>query len=331
MPIKELNFSGMLLKTSILFVFLLVSVKLSGQQDPQLSLFNLNSVYLNPAFSGWRNETSVSLHYRNQWTGYETSNDGSGNLGTQILAASLPLNKWNTGIGLVYMSDKTPSGVGQQSVRLQVGYHYSIADGVISAGFGLGMQAKSFDGRTFRVRDSNDPIASEFSGKSVSQSIPDVNVGLVYAKANWNVGFSASHLAQSKYTFNSALSSMPLSSVFALHGGADIILSNSFDLMPFAQFRYYSGNLVPEVGTRIEFKDMFWVGGSFRLNDAAIAMTGISLLGNKLNIGYALDYTVANLPAKSLLTHEIFLKFNLPSLLVGVKNIPIKTPRFKIN
>ncbi len=331
MPIKHFNFSRLLYKTIFVFVFVGVSMKCLGQQDPQLSLFNLNSVYLNPAFSGWRNESSVSLHYRNQWTGYESTNDGAGNLGTQILTASLPLNKWNTGIGLIYMSDKTPSGVGQQAVRLQVGYHYSMGSGVISAGFGLGMQAKTFDGRMFRTRDANDPIASEFSGKSVSQSIPDANFGLVYAQDNWNVGFSTSHLTQSNYTFNSALSSMPLATVYALHGGVDILLSNAFDLMPFAQIRYYSGRILPELGTRVEFKDMFWVGGSYRLNDAAIAMTGISLLGNKLNLGYALDYTIANLPAKSLLTHEIFLKFNLPSMQVNVKNVPIKTPRFKIN
>ena len=85
------------------------------------------------------------------------------------------------------------------------------------------------------------------------------------------------------------------------------------------------------MGARVEYRDMFWVGGSFRLNDAAIGMMGVSLLNNRLNLGYSVDYTLVNLDAKSLLTHEVFVKFNLPTFKMGVQAVPIKTPRFKIN
>lgn len=315
-----------------LFIALkLISFNSFGQQDPGLSMFSLNTSNLNPAFAGWHNETSVQMHFRNQWSGYESTQDGSGSLGTQLLSASMPLGILNAGIGFLYMSDKTPSGVGMQTVRLQLAHHYTIGSGSISTGIRVGMQAKSFDGHVFRVRDSNDPLALELSGKSVSQSLPDFGFGMVYSKDNWNLGVSMDHLTSPTYTFHSNAVSMPLAMVFTAHAAADILVSTSFDFLPFGQVRYYSGKILPEMGARVEYRDMFWVGGSYRLNDAAIGMLGVSLLNNQLNLGYSVDYTLVNLDAKSLLTHEVFIKFNLPTFKLGVQTVPIKTPRFKIN
>lgn len=302
-----------------------------AQQDPQLSLFHQNTIFLNPAFAGFQDKSWVQLHVRNQWTGYESTNDGTGSLGTTILGASLPLGKWNTGLGIVYMSDKTPSGVSQQAIRLQMAYQYPLGTGALSLGLRAGLQSKSFDGRVYRVRDAGDPLINTFSGKVVSQSIPDVGLGMVYAGSNWNVGISADHLANGKYTFDDPSVSMPLSPVFALHGSAELLLTTSFDVIPFAQLRSYSGRVVPEAGARVEFRDMFWVGGSYRLNDAAIGMVGVSVLNNRLDMGYSLDYTMVNVPIKAPLTHEVFVRFVMPTMKMATKGIPIKTPRFRIN
>ena len=315
-----------------LFIALaLISFISFGQQDPGLSMFSLNNTNLNPAFAGWHDETSVQMHVRNQWSGYESTQDGAGSLGTQLLSASMPLGILNAGIGFTYMSDKTPSGVGMQTVRLQLAHHYTVGSGLISTGIRIGMQAKSFDGRVFRVRDSNDPLAIELSGKTVSQSLADFGVGVVYSKDNWNAGISIDHLTSPTYTFNSNAAAMPLAMVFAAHAGVEILVNTSFDFLPFGQIRYYSGKILPEMGARIEYRDMFWIGGSYRLNDAAIGMVGVSMLNNRFNLGYSFDYTLVNLDAKSLLTHEVFIKFNLPTFKLGVQSVPIKTPRFKIN
>lgn len=327
-----------LLKTSLLRQLTLFGMVMAGfsqvgwaQQDPQLSLFQQNTIFLNPAFAGFQDKSLVQLHIRNQWTGYESTNDGTGSLGTTILGASLPLGKWNTGLGIVYMSDKTPSGVSQQTIRLQMAYHQPLASGTLSLGLRAGLQSKSFDGRVYRVRDVGDPVVNTFSGRIVSQSIPDVGLGLVYAGSNWNVGISADHLANGTYTFNDPAIAMPLAPIYTLHGSAELLLTTSFDVIPFAQVRSYSGRVVPEAGARIEFRDMFWLGGSYRLNDAAIGMVGVSLLNNRLDLGYSLDYTLVNLPAKAPLTHEVFVRFVMPTMKMGTKGIPIKTPRFRIN
>jgi type IX secretion system PorP/SprF family membrane protein len=331
MPTKLLNTP--LLRPLTFFGMVILGISQTGlaQQDPQLSLFHQNTIFLNPAFAGFQDKSLVQLHVRNQWTGYETSTDGTGSLGTTIVGASLPLGKWNTGLGIVYMSDKTPSGVSQQTIRLQMAYHYPLASGTLSVGLRAGLQSKSFDGRVYRVRDVGDPLINTFSGKVVSESIPDVGLGVVYAGSNWNVGLSADHLANAKYTFSDPSVSMPLAPVYAVHGMAELLLTTSFDVIPFAQVRYYSGRVLPEAGARVEFRDMFWVGGSYRLNDAAIGMVGVSVLNNRLDLGYSLDYTMVNVAIKAPLTHEVFVRFVMPTMKMGTKGIPIKTPRFRIN
>jgi len=331
MPITTLKKYFLRPLTLLGVVFLCISQELYAQQDPQLSLFQQNTIFLNPAFAGFQDQSLVQLHIRNQWTGYESTNDGTGSLGTTILGASLPLGKWNTGVGLVYISDKTPSGVSQQSIRLQMAYHYPLASGTLSFGLRAGLQSKSFDGRVYRARDIGDPLINTFSGKVVSQSIPDIGLGMVYAGSNWNVGLSADHLANGQYTFNDPSISMPLAPSYSLHGSAELLLTTNFDLIPFAQMRYYSGRILPEAGARVEFRDMFWLGGSLRMNDAAIGMLGVSLLNNRLDLGYSLDYTLVNVPIKAPMTHEVFVRFVMPTMKIGTQGIPIKTPRFRIN
>lgn len=312
-------------------VWLLGGLNIYAQQDPGLSMFHLNSINQNPANSGLRGASFAQLHYRNQWTQYEATVEGPGNLGTQLLAVSLPISKMNLGVGLIVMSDKTPSGVGQQGMKLQVAYHYAIGEAILSMGIRGGLQGKSFDGRVYRIRDDNDPIASQLSGKVISQNQFDVGAGIIYSKDNWQVGLSADHITSPKFTMDTPQGNLAVPLIAAVHGSAELALSENFSVMPFGQLRYYSGRFLPELGSRLGFKDMFWAGGSFRLNDAAIAMAGLSLLRQKLDIGYSLDVSVVQAAVKAPLTHEIFVRFQLPSFQPnGIKGLPVRTPRFKI-
>jgi type IX secretion system PorP/SprF family membrane protein len=306
---------------SYFFMFLLmtsINVELPAQQMPGLSLYHLNSLYYNPAAAGAGRDAYVQAHYRNQWTSYETSQDGNGNLGTSIVGVSLPLNFQHLGMGLIVMNDKTPSGVGQQVIRLQLAYHYPMATGAqISLGLGFGMQSKSFDGRIFRVRDANDPLAVELSGKQVSQAIPDFNAGLMYTSDRVEVGFGSPTLKLK----NELAANM--------HVKANLTLNDRFEWSPFAQLNYYNGVLLPQLGAKVIFQQQFWVGAGYRWDDAATMMAGVSFLNNRLDLAYAMDLSVINSAVKSNLSHEVLLRFVLPSFQTASRFVPIKTPRFK--
>ncbi len=317
---------GEMLKYSLLVC---LSISALGQQSPGLSLYHLNNLYFNPAAAGAGRDAYIQNQYRNQWTSYETSQDGSGNLGTNIVGLSIPLNFQHLGMGLILMNDKTPSGVGQQVMRLQLAYHLPLASGAqLSIGMGFGMQSKSFDGRVFRLRDANDPLAVELSGKQVSQSLPDFNAGLLYTTDALELGLGLAHLNRSAYDFNSANVHLVNELAINLHAKGTMSLTDRFDVSPFAQLNYYQGAFLPQAGAKIIYQQQFWVGAGYRWDDATMFMTGVSLFNNRFDVAYALDLSVINTGAKANLSHEIMLRFVLPSFQSATRFVPIKTPRF---
>ena len=123
---------------------------------------------------------------------------------------------------------------------------------------------------------------------------------------------------------------MPLDRVFGLHGSAEIPLSDYLDVLPYALARYYSGQIVPEGGARVYYNKLIYAGGAYRNGDAAIGLLGVSILQNKLDIGYSMDITTSNALNKKPLSHEIFLRFRIPERSIKQKAAPIRTPRFRI-
>ena len=300
-----------------------------AQQSPQFSIFSANSNIINPAYAGWKSNNYVALQIRDQWSGYTTSNDGAGTLGTTWIAGSFGITKQG-GLGVQFYSDKTPSGVSQQLIQFQGAYHLTRPEGMWSFGVSAGLQTKSFDGRAFRVRDPNDPLATLVSGTPVSQTQPDLGLGVVYSRENWQAGLTVDHITSPTFDFNAGVASMPLERVFALHGSGEILLSDYFDLLPYALVRYYSGQLVPEGGARLYYNKLFYAGAAYRNGDAAMGLLGVSILQNKLDIGYSMDITTSNALNKKPLSHEIFLRFRIPEYSAKLKPAPIRTPRFRI-
>ena len=322
------------LQSSILLLLLALFFSTKGQQNPGLALYNFHTSYLNPAAVGFNGESSFQLHYRNQWSQYQSTYDGSGNLGTQIASLSVGFDELNLGGGLQYVNDLTPSGAGLQFVKTQFAYHLPVGEGTLSFGTQLGIASKSFDGRAFRYRDPNDPTISEISGKTIAKSAFDVGFGLIYNRDKWNVGLSVDHLNSPSFAFSNAVEQVQMKPMITLHGALKLPISEQIVINPFTQVRVYQGNLLVDLGTRVQFGRFIWVGGNMRTNDALAGMFGVNALKNKLEFGYALEQTIANQSIKAPLSHEVFVKFNLPSF--GIKSggssvAPINTPRFKIN
>lgn len=301
-----------------LCLFLLVCIapmkQSYGQLGPGISMFTQNRIYLNPAYSGIGDRPYVQLHVRNQWTGYQTTQDGSGSLGTRLLSASVPLGTSGIGLGINYLSDLTPSGVGLQVANLQVAYQLAVGESQFSIGGGFGLQTKSFDGTAFRVRDAGDPFVDQISGKQVSQATWANNIGVLFMRKKLHVGATLSPGRQ-----------------FALHAEHTLPLFAGIELNPFFRVRSIPNAVIVEPGARILYQNTVWIGGSFRSNDALIGMVGVSVWKNRIEAGYSIDYTTVNLPIKSLLTHELFCRFNLPNFSFKTVQSPIKTPRFRLN
>lgn len=323
------------MQKNLLYIFLSVFIFSSSatfaQQDAQLSQYMFNPLYINPAAAGMDGVTRFQLHYRNQWSDYQTTFDGSGSLGTQIFTASMPLNGLHSGIGIQFVNDKTPSGAGYQNMLLSYSYQIGLSNGgVVSIGAKGGFHTKSFDSR-FRPRDTGDPIVDALSG-SINQMKADFSVGAIYKTVNYQIGASLNHVNTPKYSFGTDNSGQyAIKQVLNLTASYDYYLNDDIKVSPMALWKTDFTTNVLEGGAIFTYADKYWLGGSYRLNDAGIIIAGISMLkDNALRFGYSLDLTTVGATAKAPLTHEILLSYAIPAprLLAG-KKTPVRTPRFR--
>ena len=323
------------MQKNLLYIFLSVFIFSSSatfaQQDAQLSQYMFNPLYINPAAAGMDGVTRFQLHYRNQWSDYQTTFDGSGSLGTQIFTASMPLNGLHSGIGIQFVNDKTPSGAGYQNMLLSYSYQISLSNGgVVSIGAKGGFHTKSFDSR-FRPRDTGDPIVDALTG-SINQTKADFSVGAIYKTANYQIGASLNHVNTPKYSFGTDNSGQyAIKQVLNLTASYDYYLNDDIKVSPMALWKTDFTTNVLEGGAIFTYADKYWLGGSYRLNDAGIIIAGVSMLkDNALRFGYSLDLTTVGATAKAPLSHEILLSYAIPAprLLAG-KKTPVRTPRFR--
>jgi type IX secretion system PorP/SprF family membrane protein len=305
--------------------------KALAQQDAQLSQYMFNPLYINPASAGMDGVTRFQLHYRNQWTDYQTTFDGSGSLGTQIFTASMPLNGLHSGIGIQFVNDKTPSGAGYQNMLLSYSYQIGLSNGgIVSIGAKGGLYTKSFDSK-FRPRDAGDPVVDALTG-SINQTKTDFSVGVLYKATNYQIGASLNHVNSPSFSFGTdKTGAYIIKQVLNLTGSFDYYFNNDIKVSPMVLWKTDFNTSVLEGGAIFTYSEKYWLGGSYRLNDAGIIIAGISMLkDNALRLGYSLDLTNVGATAKAPLSHEILLSYAIPAprLLAG-KKTPVRTPRFR--
>ena len=70
-----------------------------------------------------------------------------------------------------------------------------------------------------------------------------------------------------------------------------------------------------DINARVIYKEMVWVGFSYRTGDAAVAMVGLNT--GDLSFGYAYDITLTNIRNYSSGSHEIFVGYRLGWIKTG--------------
>ncbi len=61
-----------------------------------------------------------------------------------------------------------------------------------------------------------------------------------------------------------------------------------------------------DVNAKISFRDVFWVGGSYRRDDSFGVLAGFNI-SSSINVGYSYDITTSALNTVSNGTHEIVI------------------------
>ena len=322
--------------------FMMLAAK--AQQKPHYTQYVLNQYIINPAISGIENYVDVKISARDQWVGL------AGSPKTSYITVHAPLGKkdyrtsatsysipgenprgkyyWENytaaephhGIGLSIINDKTGS-YNRFTSTFSYAYHIGLSPTTnLSAGFAAGISKVSIDRTMHDFSGSGDPI-DPATGSAISGELfkirPDLSAGLYLYSRDFFIGLAAQQVIPQKLQFvdDAAFETAgKLVPHIFLNAGYRFLLTDDINAIPSIMVKYISAssksNFQPEANVKLQYRDLLWVGGSYRYQDGYAAMLGLNV-SNTFNIGYAYDFTTSNLNSVSRGTHELMIGFLL--------------------
>ena len=294
--------------------FLLTNI--NAQQIALNSQYMFNDFVINPAVAGTKNYAPMTFSFRRQWMGMDEAPV------TQHLTIHSFIGK-NTGAGAYVFNDV--SGPTRRT-GFSGAFSYQIQTGNASK-LSLGLSASV----TQFVLDQNKlftetPGDVAIQNSTNNQLIPDFNFGAYWYGERFHLGITAFNLMESKndlFDLTTPVSNV-LNRAFYLTGGYTFDVGDKFKIEPSTLFRYMlNAPYQVDVNLRGIYNDGYWLGASYRLQDAISVMFGADL--GVFMVGYSYDLTMSKLSTYNSGTHELFLGVKMNK---GAKN---KSPWHKRN
>ncbi|KAB2814505.1 PorP/SprF family type IX secretion system membrane protein [Phaeocystidibacter luteus] len=324
---------------SALLVLAVCAAYSAEAQDPAFSLFNINQLYLNPAFTGGKGDLSVGLNSRAQWTRVPSR------FQTNMAYIQGGCPNWNLGLGLRLFDDTEGEGymrntnvAGLVAVHLPGRFGRSLRATrnkkyILSFGLQLAVGQRRLNWDDLVFSDQLDPYLGMYVNQSqvnpqneVSNFVFDMGVGTRFRFAFGNrgsyasMGVAAFHINQPVESFfNMETRLLPrYTGYFYTHFQTSKFTNNPHYLsigwvMDHQQvLRTNTLNMNYDVmsnlmmGIAYRKKHVFMVDNDY---DSFI-LSFMYTIGN-LTLGYSYDFTLPNLGLENTAgTHEIGIIYN---------------------
>jgi type IX secretion system PorP/SprF family membrane protein len=284
--------------TSFFTVILFISsATCFAQQDPQFSQNMFTKLPNNPGYAGSNDAICGTLLYRNQWTGF------GGEPKTMLVTFDMPVEAIHGAVGLSVIAGDQLGAEKNTNIRGAYAYRANLGSGQIGIGVDFGYHQKSIDGTKFIFNDAND---INIPATNVSGGTFDMGFGVYYNTEKLFAGVSATHLNQGKITFSDI--NTELVRHYFLMAGYSVDLTSSLTLKPMIQLKSDAVSTQADFNANLLINNRFWVGGSYRLQDAIVILAGLEIVPN-LKLGYSYDITTSDIKSYSDGTHEIMLGY----------------------
>lgn len=318
-------------KAILILSLILAGLKPVGaQQNVQFTQYIFNTLSVNPAYAGYKEDWFGQVALRTQWVGLE----GAPTTGQLSIDGILDPGKKRMGLGIQFASDK----LGPQSATLAyLSYAYRLrlnADDTerLSFGLGVGITNYGLDGTKLHTGDAFDPALP--TGQ-INSLIPDGRFGVYYYNPKFYVGASVMDLFSgdnSNNIFNwdaGTVQNLKRKRHVYLIAGTLHTLPSEMKIKPSIMIKEdFKGPTSLDVNTMLIFNDRLWIGGTYRtgirlwakdydINNTFSKVNSISGLlqfyvTNKLRLGYSYDFNLNRLNTMSYGTHEITLGITFP-------------------
>lgn len=303
-------------KTIIILFAVILNITANAQQEPMVSQYMFNGLFLNPAYAGSHQYFSSSLLHRTQWVSFP----GAPKTSLVAIDGLIP-KKDNMGVGLIVAHDRI-GATEQTDVYANYAYQLRLKKGKLAFGLKAGVSNYIFKSSGVTVWDANDEV---FTGRR-SAWLPKFGFGTYYFCDNWYAGISIPTLmaydANHDFSFDVNKGSF-LNRHYYLYGGYVFKLNEKFKLKPSTLVKYLPAAPVEaDINLNLLYNDQFWIGASYRSMDAVVLMVEYQT-NTRFRVGYAFDFTTSKIRNYSTGTHEIMIGYDF-----GKDLVKVKTPRF---
>nr|WP_299200882.1 type IX secretion system membrane protein PorP/SprF [uncultured Brumimicrobium sp.] len=285
-----------------------------AQQDEQLSMYNFNPLYYNPAYAGSKSALSVVAMGRFQWVNF----DGAPN--TQFVSAHTPVLGRSLGMGLTMVNDQVGS-------RKRTAVYYNVSSGIrlnnnndrLAFGLSIGMDVMAYDFSGLDVHDVSDP----FYGQTVSTTKANVGGGIYYYNDRYYVGVSSPRLLEPKASNTDDIMTSLNQRHFFITAGKVFDLNSVIKLKPTTLVKITPNSpLTFDVNANFLFYERVWVGALYRFHEA-VGLNFVYNFNDFIHVGYGYDFPINKLINHQSGSHEVLLQIDIGSK----KNVFI-SPRY---
>jgi type IX secretion system PorP/SprF family membrane protein len=300
-----------------MLVLQVIILKALAQQDPAVSQYMFNQLLINPAYAGSHPYYNATVLHRQQWTGYE------GAPRTSVLSADGPLRTSNSSVGFLATYDRL--GVTKQSdIYAYYSYHLPLTSELkLSMGMRGGFTYHRADFSEIRAWDPEDP---SFGNGIKDDYLPNLGAGLYLHSNKLYAGIASPHIVN--YKSESFLGvdnkkNYHLIRHYYIHGGYVFDKNEDVIFKPNFLLRYVNNApLQADLNLNVLFKQLVWVGASYRTGDAVVGLLEVQPTKN-IRIGYAYDLSINKIRRYNGGSHEFMFAFDF-----GQQVIKMKSPRY---
>ena len=291
-------------KIKFLFAGLLslVASSVFSQQDAQFTQYMYNTGMINPAYAGSRGVFSMNGIYRNQWVGMEGAPE------TMTFSINSPVGLKGVGLGASFFSDQIGPAV-ESNISADFSYTILLSPKTrLSFGLKGGLNILNVDVNKLNVYDPTDVNLISTNVKS-----PIAGVGLYLHSDKWYLGLSSPNILETKHYDEVAVSTAAEKAHFYLMGGYVFKLNDDLQFKPALLTKMTNGApLSVDVSANFLYRERFTLGVAYRYNVTFSGLVGFQV-SDGLMLGYAYDYDTTELGNYHSGSHEIFLRFELPT------------------
>ncbi len=311
------------MKKILLILLVLFGGTVAAQQSPFFSHFALNPVQYNPGWLGLEDIAYASLTHRSQWITYPNGSAPT----TQNLTMAIPLKTKISGIGINIVNDN----IGPvNNIEAQAGFSYTqdLRAGTIAIGVMPGVYFKELRSDDLIFNDDQEPLLDGLEGNETQTNF-DMSAGVFFqSRRNFYLGLGVVNILTPNFNFGVEDFKNKVRRTFSLSAGTVYDFRRNLKLQPVMMIRSDLKSATFDLGSLLYYKDRLWGGVTFRLEESANILLGYSFLEDKsLKAGYSFEYIIQNQESKEPVSFELFLRYDLPNLIIGGKK-PVRTPRY---